>query len=51
VKATPEYYREQARVSRVLANRVRDKAIKTHLLKVAEQYERLAGEAAATKGR
>jgi len=45
VKAKPEYYRQQARLSRELANRARDKNIVAHLLNVAEQYEKLAKEA------
>ena len=49
MKAKPEYYREQARLSRDLAERTKDKAISSHLLSVADQYERLADEAEAKR--
>jgi hypothetical protein len=45
VKATAAYYRRHALRSRELAQKVRDKEVKTHLLSVAEQYERLGDEA------
>lgn len=41
----PEYYREQARRSRELAKKTLVKEVKSHLLLVAEEYEKLAGEA------
>ena len=42
------YFREQADNSRDLASRLDDQEMRQHLLEIAEQYERLAGEAAAT---
>jgi len=45
MRATAEYYRQQAKRSRDLAERVRHKEAKAHLLNVAEQYDRLAEEA------
>lgn len=44
MKTPAERYREQARVSRVLAGRVRDKTVKAHLFSVADQYEKLAAK-------
>jgi hypothetical protein len=49
VKAKPRHYREQAERSRRVANQVLDRAVKLHLLQVAEEYDRLAEEARETK--
>jgi hypothetical protein len=45
VKAQPEYYREQAAKSRRLAKRIDDPEMRSHMLQVAEQYDKLADEA------
>jgi hypothetical protein len=45
VQAT--YFREQADNSRDLASRLDDREMQQHLLEIAEQYDRLAREAAA----
>ena len=50
MKATPEYYRKVAEQSRALAAGVTDADKKAHLLNVAEQYDKLAGQAAALSG-
>ena len=42
------YFREQADNSRDLASRLDDREMRRHLLEIAEQYDRLAREAAAT---
>lgn len=47
MRVRPEYYREQAKRSRDLAARTRVDEIKTHLMSVAEQYDKLAQEALA----
>ena len=41
----PNYYREKARQTLILANRAKDIATKAYLRQVAEQYEKLAVEA------
>ena len=45
MRVAPAYYREQAQLSRELANRTEDHEISLHLLSVAKQYDRLADEA------
>ena len=47
VRVKPEYYRQQAERSRALSKRALVGEIRSHLLKVAEEYDRLADEAAA----
>lgn len=47
MRAKPEYYREQAAQSRRLAKRIDDPEIRSHMLQVAEQYDKLAEEAEA----
>ena len=44
MRASPEYYRDQAKRSRELAKRAKVAEIRAHLLSVAEQYEKLADE-------
>jgi len=44
MRAKPEYYRKQAKLSRELAKNVLDQKLKRHLLSVAEEYDRLAEE-------
>lgn len=41
----PAYYREQAQLSRELADRCDDHEISLHLHSVAKQYDKLADEA------
>ena len=42
------YFREQADNSRDLASRLEDQEMRQHLLEIAQQYDRLAREAATT---
>lgn len=42
MRAKPEYYREQARRTRELAAKTRDKSLSANLLEVAERYDALA---------
>ena len=49
MKAKPRHYREQAERSRRVANQVLDRAVKLHLLQVAEEYDKLAEEAEKRK--
>ena len=42
MQPTANHYREQAKKSRELANRVQDEEIAVHLLSVAQQYDKLA---------
>ena len=51
MKAKPRHYREQAERSRRVANQVLDRAVKLHLLQVAEEYDKLAEEADAVAQR
>ena len=50
MRVKPEYYRQQAERSRELAAKTRIADIRAHLLSVAEQYDKLAGEAEAASG-
>ena len=43
--AKAEFHRERARHCRILAERIRDEAAKSHMLDVARQYDQLAEEA------
>jgi hypothetical protein len=45
VRAKPEYYRRQAKLSRELAAKAPDVELEETLLNVAIQYDRLAEEA------
>jgi hypothetical protein len=42
MRAKPEYYREQARRTRELAARAKEKDIKANLFDVADRYDQLA---------
>jgi hypothetical protein len=46
VRPSANHYREQAAHSRKLAGGVKEREAKGHILKVAEQYDKLAEEAA-----
>jgi len=45
IAVEPAFYREQAQLSRELAERTDDPEISLHLLSVAKQYDKLADEA------
>jgi hypothetical protein len=42
MRAKPEYYRDQARRTREVAERSKEKDIKANLLDVADRYDQLA---------
>ena len=45
MRVKPAFYREQAQLSRELAERTEDPEISLHLRSVAKQYDKLADEA------
>ena len=46
MRPSANHYREQAAHSRKLAESIKEREVKAHLLQVAEQYDKLAEEAA-----